>query len=324
MPKISVVVPLYNKALHISRAIHSVLSQSCQDFEILVVNDASTDGGEGIVADFKDARIRLLHRDKPGPGGHAARNMGIKESRSDLIAFLDADDEYKPAFLETILRLRKNFPEAGAYSTAYEFIEEAGILEKSRFVAIPPPPWEGLIPNYFEAALGDSPVWTSATAIPKQVFDKVGLFPEGTRLGGDLDMWLRVALEYRIAFSTSAQSIYHREATNRICQLQPPVEEYLFAKTARQAIQSGKLSDTDSKFLGEYVHKMNIQNAAHFICIGKKELGLQRLEACDTQVFRGLKSRWVTLAQMPHFVLNIFLFIKLHLINRVLRRVCSQ
>src|SRR4051812_21303164 len=104
MEKISVVIPLYNKAFHVARAIQSVLNQSYQDFEIIVVNDASSDGGEKIVQSFHDPRIRLLQRTIPGPGGHAARNAGIKDTTTSLIAFLDADDEYKPLFLETVLR----------------------------------------------------------------------------------------------------------------------------------------------------------------------------------------------------------------------------
>src|SRR6266850_1138921 len=89
-PAVSVVIPLYNKGSHISRALDSVLGQGFPYFEIVVVNDASTDDGPEVVKQYTDPRIRLVHRDSPQPGGEAARNEGIANSSAPLIAFLDA------------------------------------------------------------------------------------------------------------------------------------------------------------------------------------------------------------------------------------------
>ena len=93
---VSVVIPLYNKGPHIARSINSVRSQTFQDFELIIVNDASTDNSLGEVARFKDPRINLYHREKPGPGDYAARNLGIEKAKAEWIAFLDADDEWMP------------------------------------------------------------------------------------------------------------------------------------------------------------------------------------------------------------------------------------
>ncbi|NIA10441.1 MAG: glycosyltransferase, partial [Nitrospiraceae bacterium] len=135
MPKVSAVIPLYNKAPYIQRALRSVLAQIFQDFEIIVIDDGSTDDGAQIVKSIPDKRIRLIQQENAGVS--AARNRGIKEAKGDLIAFLDADDAWKSEFLETILRLKKKFPEAGAYATAYEMVFPSGKIVVPKFKAIP-------------------------------------------------------------------------------------------------------------------------------------------------------------------------------------------
>ncbi|MCX7013772.1 MAG: glycosyltransferase family A protein [Candidatus Sumerlaeota bacterium] len=98
-PAVSVVVPLYNKEAYIRRALTSIMAQTFKDFELIVVDDGSTDNGPAAVAEYGDPRIRLIRQANSGPG--AARNRGIEEARSDLVAFLDADDEWMPEFLAT-------------------------------------------------------------------------------------------------------------------------------------------------------------------------------------------------------------------------------
>src|SRR5882724_6939837 len=94
MTSIAVVIPLYNKGLHIRRALDSVLAQSRRPDEIIIVDDNSSDEGPAEVAKYADPRIRLLHRTTPGPGGYAARNLAIEHAHSEWIAFLDADDAW--------------------------------------------------------------------------------------------------------------------------------------------------------------------------------------------------------------------------------------
>jgi glycosyltransferase involved in cell wall biosynthesis len=210
----SVVIPLYNKAGHIQRAIGSVLEQTVQDFELIVVNDGSTDGGETLVQACADPRLTLIHQHNRGVS--AARNRGIEAGRGDYIAFLDADDQWLPDFLETIVHLIDRFPEAAAYSTSY-FVEN-GRTDRSvkTFKALPPRPWEGIITNYFRiAARNGSPMWTSATCLRRDVFEKVGTFPAGVKKGEDLDLWIRVALHFKVAFSTEPKAVYFLNADNR-------------------------------------------------------------------------------------------------------------
>ena len=108
MSSVSVVIPLYNKAPHISRAINSVLGQTSPPEEIIVIDDGSTDGGGDIVKAYQDPRIRYIRQENQGVS--AARNRGIELAKGELIAFLDADDAWKPKFLETISEMRSLYP----------------------------------------------------------------------------------------------------------------------------------------------------------------------------------------------------------------------
>ncbi|MDI6720735.1 MAG: glycosyltransferase family A protein, partial [Methanomicrobiales archaeon] len=168
VPKVSVVMPLFDKARHVGAAVRSVLSQTETDFELIVVDDGSTDGSAAVVRQFGDPRIRLVTQKNMG-AAHA-RNRGIAEARADLVAFLDADDRWLPEFLHTILRLRAQYPNAGAYATAYCVCRPDGTLREADLAALPPTPWEGLIPNYFQAAtLGEGLLTASSAAVPKEV-----------------------------------------------------------------------------------------------------------------------------------------------------------
>ena len=109
MTSISVVIPLYNKERYIHRAVESVLSQKIAPDEVIIVDDGSTDGGAREVKKISDFRIRLVQQSNSGEC--AARNRGIDEARNELVAFLDADDEWKPDFLAQIHRLMNNFPD---------------------------------------------------------------------------------------------------------------------------------------------------------------------------------------------------------------------
>lgn len=207
--KISVVIPLYNKASHISNTIQHVLNQSFQDFEIIVVNDGSTDGSEKIVAEMNDPRIRLINQDNGGVS--LARNRGVKESNSDLIAFLDADDEWYDDYLQTMYNLFLAYPSAVAYSSNYSIVEgnEKYMLS---FAGID----EGmsLIDNYFLSSMSYTPVWTSATIVKKDIFVSLGGFPAGCRMCEDLDLWCRLACCGDIAYINESHAVYLRNAVN--------------------------------------------------------------------------------------------------------------
>ena len=213
-PFFSVVIPLYNKQNYIKETIKSVLNQTFQDFEIVIVNDGSKDDSVKVVESIQDDRIKLLHQKNSGVS--VARNKGIKEAKADYVAFLDADDLWLPKFLQTIYELIQNFPDAGLYATAYKKRKENGEEFGINIQALPSKEYEGYLPNYFESIVkGDNLVCSSATCIPKKVFIENDIwFPVGEKYGEDLYVWARVAIKFAIAYSTKICSIYKIEAEN--------------------------------------------------------------------------------------------------------------
>ena len=120
----SVVIPLYNKEALIEQTVERVLLQTYQDFEVIVVDDGSTDKGVEVVKEFDDKRIRIIQQENQGVS--AARNKGIEESQGEYIAFLDADDKWETDYLETQHCLIKKYPKCSVYATNYKFINEFG------------------------------------------------------------------------------------------------------------------------------------------------------------------------------------------------------
>lgn len=260
------VIPLYNKGPYIARTIDSVLAQTVFDFEIVIVDDGSTDNGPDVVATYQDDRIRLIKQENQGVS--AARNRGISEASSDFIAFLDADDEWEADHLETLLRLRSNFPQSGAFATAYVRLLKGRKVVFPNFQAIPPAPWEGVISDYFQAAaLGAPPVWTSAVAIPSRVFKEVGLFQVGVCFGEDHDMWGRIALVRAIAFSWKGVAIYRQDSESGLCLEAKIDSEFPFLKTVSRLFPEGNLPVS----LNKYVMRMQNRFLELLIESGQKK-----------------------------------------------------
>jgi glycosyltransferase involved in cell wall biosynthesis len=303
---ISVVIPLYNKARYIKRALDSVLSQTHQDFEVIVVNDGSTDGSEKVVEQYGDARIRLVNQQNAGEC--AARNRGVAEARAELIAFLDADDEWLPSHLETVLRLRKNHPECGAYASAFTIVTPRGARAPS-LAGIPASSFEGVLPNYFRTVIGDHAVCSSGVVIPRRTFDTCGLFPGGEHRRGDLDMWCRIALQYPIAFSTYVGAVYHQEAENRMTHGGPVLAEPKIVQTLEDTLARGRFPDGVTRAdLLEYKNIQLITRAQSMIRHGyRRETRRLLQKASTTRVHRGVLRRLTFLSYLPGSILKFAL-----------------
>ena len=209
---ISIVMPLYNKEAEVERAVRSVLKQTISDFELIIVNDGSVDGGPERVRAFSDPRIRII--DQTNAGVSAARNRGIGEARADLIAFLDADDEWEKDYLETIVRLRDKFPSCEVFASSYFVSTADGKKRRAIIRGLPEKLSESILNNYFfVAAQSDPPLWTSAVAVAKHAIKSVGGFPVGITAGEDLLTWARLAVRFDIAYSLEPKAIFREPAT---------------------------------------------------------------------------------------------------------------
>jgi glycosyltransferase involved in cell wall biosynthesis len=209
---ISIVIPLYNKEKQIANTLKSVLAQTYTNFEIVVVNDGSTDDSVAVVASINDNRIRLIHQENAGVS--AARNHGIAEAKGEFIALLDADDEWKPDYLATQMHLAEKYPQCDVFATNYEFRNEFSKVTPTIIRRLPFASADGILSNYFEVASNSNPpLWTSAVIARKSAFESIGGFPIGIRSGEDLLTWARLACKYQIALTREAKAIYYTPTT---------------------------------------------------------------------------------------------------------------
>lgn len=204
---ISIVIPLYNKEKQIAHTLQSVFKQTFQDFEVVVVDDGSTDSSVAEVEKFSDSRIRLIHQKNAGVA--AARNRGIEEAKGDLIAFLDADDEWKPEYLATQYLLFQKYPDCNVFACNYEFRDTKGKVTSTIIRKLPFIGEDGILSNYFEvASCSHPPLWTSAVVVKKTAIQEIGGFPLGVSHGEDLLTWANLAVRNKIAYTRRVCSVY--------------------------------------------------------------------------------------------------------------------
>jgi len=191
----------------VARAIRSVLAQTVQDWELVVVDDGSTDGSAAAVARFDDPRIRLLHQEHAGVS--AARNRGVQEARGDWVAFLDADDEWLPGFLEHVAALRDRFPECAVCATRYFYGFPGKGVRAARIQGMGPSSPVQVLQDYFGVAAASAPpLWTSAVVVKKAALLGIGGFPVGVIAGEDLLTWARLAAHEAIAYDPEPLAIF--------------------------------------------------------------------------------------------------------------------
>lgn len=204
---ISVIIPLYNKEREIAGTLRSVLAQTRQPDEIVIVDDGSTDRSAEIVRSIASPLVRLVPQ--PNAGECAARNRAIAEARGEYIALLDADDEWEPGFLAEIESMIGAFPGCGLYCTGFSVVSHDGVF--------PAPGLDrrGVVDNFFRDSAHRYIANASVSCIPRAVFDDVGGFPEGMKMAGDLYMWIKIARRYRVCYSPERLARYSKVASNR-------------------------------------------------------------------------------------------------------------
>jgi len=232
VPKFSIVIPLYNKEKDIQKTLNSLFLQTITDFEVVIVNDGSTDKSGDIVQAVEDGRIQYFNKENEGVS--KTRNVGVAKAKATHIVFLDADDYWYPNHLENLNALVEKFPENLWYATAYEkrhhkkFITPmiSPVLKKGA-------DWMGLVPHYFENSLVDTLAWTSAVCFKKSFFEDLNGFDTAITHGAgeDTDLWLRAALAAPLAFSNTITARHNLDGSNRISHTPTLIRNFMDVDT---------------------------------------------------------------------------------------------
>jgi glycosyltransferase involved in cell wall biosynthesis len=245
---ISVVIPLYNKEKSVRATLESVLAQTYTDYEVIIVNDGSTDNSVAVCEDIInlltpsfDNSLRIFS--KPNGGVSSARNFGVEKSRGEYVAFLDADDKWAPDYLETMARLIEDYPQAVMYGLGFAWIYPNG----KEVPASCAENFRGIIPNDGSWLVK---FWTGSTCCRKSDMLKAGLFNTRLTHGEDLDMWWRLMLSGDVAFDSHKCAYYRQDAENRAMAQVPPIEKHVvsiidqYAKARKQNADFRKAFDT--------------------------------------------------------------------------------
>ena len=257
-PAFSVVVPAYNASRTIGATIGSVLRQSHEDLELIVVDDGSSDGTPDLVREFgaNDERLRLV--EQPNKGTAGARNTGIGEARADLVAFLDNDDMWMPSYLEMMGAALERAPEAGfAYTDAWIFNDATGrILKKpslEHYEAVPDPaPPADLLSRF----LGHLNFVMSSTTVRREALEATGGFDESIRGADDFDLWVRIAAKGYGAVRADGINLVQRDRSDSQSKDLPMMIENARA-VLQNATANDDLSEADRALAQESVAELS-------------------------------------------------------------------
>lgn len=205
MQMFSIVMPLYNKEYSVLKAILSIFAQKYDGWELIVINDGSTDSSYNVVKNFISTaqllkcKVRLIHQDNQGVS--AARNRGVAESKYNYICFLDADDEWYPDFLSRINNLFNLYPNESIYSLQHEVC--INNTDKIRNKCMYKEGFKGYVRNFFKASLVGSIANSSKVCISKSDFYRIGGFPLHYKAGEDLFVWMELALKGKVVLDNT-------------------------------------------------------------------------------------------------------------------------
>ena len=230
--RFSVIIPLYNKAPYVAKAIASVLSQTFTDYELVIMDDGSRDDSFAIAQKAIEGHGHCFLYKQKNAGVSMARNNAVALSRGDYLCFLDADDWWEPTFLEEMSKLVEEFPDAGIYGTNYTIVNETKHKTRIAPIGVDAGFEKGYI-NYCQvyAKTLAMPLTSISVAIPRSVFRELGGFPKGIKLGEDFLLWIRIALKCKVAFLNRPLAYYNQDvdtANRGVGHLHKPEEHMLW------------------------------------------------------------------------------------------------
>lgn len=276
MPAFSVIIPLYNKGAYIGQTLESVLAQSLGDFEIVVVDDGSSDNGPGIVSALADPRVRLISQANGGVS--MARNTGIAHAKADWICFLDADDWYHPAYLAVLQTTIHAHANAEIVATEYKAIPDTPGWQ--------PTPWS-LLPNTYETIedlprrwMIAIPFCTDSIAVRRSTLLKQQpCFPVGESHGEDLDLWFRLAEIYPIVLCRQPLVAYRTAVSGSLANSVNRGNLPTFLLRLKERALKRPPNDPKRHSALKLITQQYITQARHFAANSRRQLALQGLIA---------------------------------------------
>jgi len=301
---ISVVIPLYNKEKRIAETIDSVLNQTFSDFELIIVNDGSTDTSENVVKEITDPRITLISIVNSGVS--KARNKGIEQARFDWVAFLDADDWWAPTFLEEMVRTIATFPNESIFASGRSKVFNNSI-ERYEHEYLPNAGETG-VSNYYRTISKYLPLINSSNVvIKKALFKNRGYFKPGQKKHEDHDLWLRLCMDTFVVVVNKPLSFYRKTEENTASSGSYASEDFLmYLTTIREVYDT--LSEENKKHLRSYANRFTaltyLKNYANYTRAERKTIAPFIKRFCKGKYIAAYK-----VSQIAPF--SIFPFLKL-------------
>ncbi len=284
----SVIIPAYNAEGFIKNSITSVLNQTNGDFELIIIDDGSTDATAEIIKSFSDKRIRYIYQQNGGVS--SARNKGVIESKGEYICFLDADDEWRENHLEVVALLIKKYRNAKMFVTGYDIrLANGEITEKSKRILRLLPNEDFECDNGFEILNNHGYFLnTNTVCCEKEVFNKVGLFAEGVKNGEDDDMWYRLFAYYNLAISKKATTVYNRANCGATAK-RGEVFETFFLKRVEDILKSPEVSEKRKNAIIIWKERNKLSRARKYILAGNKKEALKIIKTVNCKKVKNKK-----------------------------------
>jgi len=296
MPKISVIIPLYNKENYILKTLESVLNQTFKDFEIIVIDDGSTDNSVNRILIHKD-KFKLLSQKNHGVS--VARNLGIETAQTDLIAFLDADDIWENNHLESLFNLSTNFKQAEMFCSRYTFVLSNKLKVKTSYIGIAEN-YEGFVDDFFLSSIKYRVALTSALMVRKETLKKAGLFNPLLKSGQDLEMWIKIALSSQVAISKYYTVIYQSNIKQSLSNLDPKIKTFLDFKQFKELEQN-------NPSLKIFLDLYRLEYGINLKRVRKKQEAEKLFKEID---YKHLPLKSKLLINCPSFILQILFYFK--------------
>lgn len=302
-PFFSVIIPLYNKEVYIADCLKSALNQDFEDYEIVIVNDGSTDKSVSIVESISSDKIKLFHQ--KNAGASAARNNGAQFANANYIVFLDADDIWKPNHLFCIKHSIDLYPNAGLYANNYCIKHSNSHIMPAQINTETNVNQPFVLKNFFKSSLIDTAVWTSAAAIKKSKFIEYGMFNPIYLSSQDLDLWIRIALKESIVFNPKITMIYDKSIEGSLGKFEDNDARFIL-------FNSFLKFETDNVYLKHYLDLKRYGLALRTKINGETKIYKDTIKTID---FNNLNFKQKTLLKTPSIILRALSKIRPYIIK---------